>query len=158
MISAQNAVALFIRQLRETVSYGIGVAYSTDFGQPFPLPVLAFNWNNGSTLSWENILPVSSELWYRASERLRLGAVLGLEGGNFRGDPDIFGVANPELRYSVLMVGPSASYQLSSAMQFRIDSGLIGHHRFEFFDGDEEAASFNVKPSAFLRAAIQLGG
>lgn len=153
-----QAVALFIRQVSERFSYGIGAAYSTDFGQPIPMPVLALNWNNGNKLSWNTILPVSSELLHQTSEKLQLGLVLGLDGGNYHGDPDIFETSDPELRYSVMTFGPTARFRLSNLLQLNVNAGVIGYHRFEFFAGNDEVGSYNLKPSAFFRAGFQFGG
>jgi hypothetical protein len=150
--------AIFIRQFSEAFSFGFGAAHSTRFGEPLPLPVLAFSWNNGTNLNWDTILPVSSEFWYRSSERLRLGLVFGVDGNNYHGDPDIFGVANPQLRHSVTTFGPSARYRLANRLQLNVDSGLIGFHRFEFYDGNDQQASFNMKPSAFFRVGLVFGG
>ena len=58
---ALQVVAIFIRQWSERFSFGFGAAYSTLFGEPLPLPVLTFDWNNGNNLSWNAIVPVSSE-------------------------------------------------------------------------------------------------
>ncbi len=81
-----EVAAILVRRFSEQFSFGFGAAYSTQFGEPIPLPVLAFDWNNGTNLSWNTILPVSSELWYQSSERLQLGLVLGVDGNNYRGD------------------------------------------------------------------------
>jgi hypothetical protein len=153
-----QTVAVFIRQISESLSMGLGAAYSTQFGEPFPLPILAIDWNNGKNLLWKTILPVSSELWYQQSEKVQLGLVLAVEGNNYHGDPDIYGVGDPQMRYSVVTVGPSARLRLSNWLQLQVDGGLIGYHRFEFFDGDDEVASFNLKPFAFGRIGLSIGG
>ena len=153
-----QVVAVLIRQFNEKFSFGFGAAYSNQFGEPIPLPVLAFDWNNGDNLSWNTILPVSSEFWYQASDRLQLGLVLGSGGNKYHGDPDIFDVADPQLRYSVVTLGPSVGYRLADWLQLNVDSGFIGFHRFEFYDGDDELESFDMKPSAFFRAGLALGG
>ena len=120
--------------------------------------MLAFDWNNGTNLSWNTILPVSSEFWHQSSERLRLGLVFGVDGNNYHGNPDTFGVTNPQLRHSVATFGPSARYRLSNRLQLNVDSGIIGFHRFEFYDGDDQQSSFNMKPFAFFRAGFVFGG
>ena len=153
-----EVAAIFIRQFSEQFSFGFGAAYSTQFGEPIPLPVLAFDWNIGTNLRWNTILPVSSEFWYQSSGRLQLGLALGVDGNNYRGDPEIFGVADPQLRYSVMTFGPSARYRLANRLQLTVDSGFIGLHRFEFYDGDDAQASFSMKPSVFFRAGFVFGG
>ena len=155
---ALQAVAIFIRQFSEQFSFGFGAAYSTRFGEPLPLPVLAFDWNNGKNLSWSAILPASSEFWYQSSEKLRLGMVLGVDGYDYHGDPDIYGVTDPRLRYSVTTLGPATRYRLTERMDLNVDFGFSGFHRFEFYDGDDEQHSFNLKSSVFFRAGFVFGG
>jgi hypothetical protein len=90
-----QAVTVFIRKFRPQFSFGFGTVYSTQFGQPFPLPVLAINWNNGKNLRWDTILPVSSTFRYTPTPKLDLGLALGLDGNNYHMvalfyDPAIF--------------------------------------------------------------------
>lgn len=132
-----QAAAIAIRHYSERFSLGLGVAYSTQFGDAAPLPVLAFDWNNGKNLQFKAILPVSLEFWCRHSERLDVGLVTAGDGNNFHGDPDIYGVENPNLRYTMLTLGPVARINVTSWVQLHLEAGLIGLHRFEFFDGDD---------------------
>ena len=68
----------------------------------------ALGWSRSCrSLSWNAILPVSSEFWYQSSEKLQLGLVLGLDGNDYHGDPDIFSATDPQLRYSVVTLGTS---------------------------------------------------
>ena len=155
---ALQVVAIFVRQFSEQFSFGFGAAYSTLFGEPLPLPVLTFDWNNGKNLSWSAILPASSEFWYQSSEKLLIGLVLNVDGQDYHGDPDIYGVSDPRLRYSVTTLGPATRYRLANRLQLNIDFGFGVFHRFEFYDGDDEQNSFNMKPSVFFRAGFMFGG
>lgn len=153
-----QAVSIFIRQYSERLSIGYGAAYSTQFGSVVPLPVLAVDWNNGSNLMVKAILPVSLEFWYRPGARVDFGLVVAGDGNNFNGDPDIYDVTSPELRYTMLTLGPAARIKLSNHMLLNLEAGLVGLHRFEFYDGDDEVASYDLKPSRYFRLGIQFGG
>lgn len=153
-----QAAVIFIRHYSERFSLGLGAAYSTQFGSAVPLPVLAFDWNNGKNLMAKAILPVSLEFWYRPGQRVDLGLLVSGDGDNYRGDPDIYEVADPELRYTMLTLGPAAKINLARKLHLNLEAGLIGLHRFEFYDGDEEEASFDLKPSQYVRVGLQYGG
>jgi hypothetical protein len=153
-----QAAAIFIRHFSERFSLGLGAAYSTQFGSAAPLPVLALDWNNGKNLMAKAILPVSLEFWYRPSQRLDLGLLVSGDGNNFHGDPDIYQAVNPELRYTMLTVGPAARISLSKHTRLNVEGGIIGLHRFELFDGDNEEASYDLKPSQYVRIGLQYGG
>ena len=71
---------------------------------------------------------------------------------------DIYGVTDPRLRYSVTTLGPATRYRLTGRMDLNVDFGFSGFHRFEFYDGDDEQNSFNLKSSVFFRAGFVFGG
>lgn len=153
-----QAAAIFIRHFSERFSLGFGAAYSTQFGSAVPLPVLAFDWNNGRNMMVRGILPASFEFWYRPDARFDLGLVVSGDGNNFHGDPAIYQVTNPELRYTMLTVGPAVKVNLSKLIHLRAEAGLIGLHRFEFYDGDNESGSYDLEPSQYLRFGLEVSG
>lgn len=150
-----QAAAVFIRHFSERFSIGLGAAYSTQFGSAAPLPVLTFDWNSGKNLTAKAILPTSLEFWYSPSQRVDLGLLVSGDGNNFCFDPDIYPVANPELRYTMLTVGPVARINLSKHVCLNVETGIIGLHRFEFYDGDNEIVSNDLKPSQYFRLGLQ---
>ncbi len=152
----QTAI-IFIRHFSERFSLGLGAAYSTQFGSQEPVPILAFDWNNGKNLMARAILPASLEFWYRHSPRLDLGLLVSGDGNNFHADPDIYEVVSPELRYTMLTIGPAAKINLAKGLYLNLEAGLIGLHRFEFYDGDTEVASYDLKPSQYVRIGLQYG-
>lgn len=153
-----QAAAIGIRHFSDRFSLGFGAAYSTQFGSAVPLPVLAVDWNNGKNLSVRAILPTSLEFWYRPGPMFDLGLLVSGDGDNFRGDPEIYEIASPELRYTMLTVAPAMKINVSRQFQLNFEAGLIGLHRFEFYDGDEEAGSFDLKPSQYVRVGLRYGG
>jgi len=153
-----EAAVVFVRQFSERWALGFGAAYSNQFGEPLPLPVLAFEWNNGSNLRANGIVPVNLEFWYLPNPKLELGLVVRGDGNRYHGDPDIYGVDNPQARYSALTLGPSARIHLSKALHLNVEGGFIPFHRFEFYDGDEKDSNYSLKPGGYLRAGIQIGG
>jgi len=152
-----QAAAIFIRHFSEKFSLGFGAAYTTQFGSGEVVPILALDWNNGKNLMAKAILPASLEFWYRPGARVDLGFLLSGDGNNFRGDTGVYHVANPELRYTMLTVGPAVRIRLAGPVRLHIEGGIIGLHRFEFFDGDTETASHDLKPSQYARIGLMFG-
>jgi len=155
-----QAVLVFIRQYSQKLSIGYGAAYANTFGEPFPLPILALEWNNGKNMKLSTILPVSSEFWYRANPLLDLGLSLKVAGNQYRGDPDIYNVSIPMMRYSVGTFGPSIKFRFSKGMSIGIDSGITFLRRFEFFDNEKkkEVNDYTLKNTVFVRFNLQIGG
>ena len=152
-----QAAAIFIRHFSDRLSLGFGAAYTTQFGSGEVVPVLAFDWNNGKNLMARGIIPTSLEFWYRPGPRVDLGLVVSGDGNNFRGDPDIYQVQNPEVRYTMLTVGPAVRISLAPFIRLNMEGGIIGFHRFEFFDGDTESSSHDLKPSQYARIGVTFG-
>ena len=87
-------------------------------------------------------------------------SILSVDGNQYHGDPDIYGVDVPYLRYSVGTIGPSLRAMVGPGIGLQVDSGFSFQRRFEFFDGDDEEnlSDYSLKNSAFLRVTLQYGG
>jgi hypothetical protein len=151
-----SAVAVFIKKYRETLSIGYGIAYVPDFGQPFPIPILAVQWNNGKNKRIECIIPVQFDYTYQHSNNLQLGFHFGMDGNQYHGDKTQYNVLNPQLRYSVGTVGPTLKYRLYKILMLNASAGMTMMRRFEFFDGDDLAGSYDLKSSGFIRFGLSL--
>ena len=152
-----QAVAVFIRAYSERLQVGYGAAWSNTFGQPFPLPVLAVQWNNGSNIRISSILPANLEAWYAPSQRLELGLQLSVDGNRYHGDPDIYAVNNPLVSYSVGTVGPALNYHLSEGTSVGLSAGRTFTRRFEFFDGGKDVQDVSLENSNFIKVQVQIG-
>jgi len=152
---------VFVYKFSPNFSLGAGLAYSRQFGEPMPLPVIALDWNNGSNLKAKAIIPASLELWYMLSQRFELGLVLSGDGNEYHGDPKRYGGDNPKLKYSVFTLGPSLKYRLNESWSFLIDGGYTFQRRFEFTNDIgklEVEENYDLKNAAYVRIGFQLGG
>jgi len=127
-----EAALVFVYKFSPKFSLGGGLAYSRQFGEPMPLPVIALDWNNGSNMRARAILPSNLEFWYMMSPKFELGLILGGDGNEYHGDPKRYGGDNPKLKYSVFTLGPSLKYRLNESWSFLIDGGYTFQRRFEF--------------------------
>lgn len=153
-----QAVLAGIRRTSPKFAFGLGAAYSTQFGEPLPLPVLLFDWSNGKKLRWTTLLPAESEFWYAHSNRMQLGLLLKVKGNNFQGDPGRYSSTDPQLRYSVVTFGPSARLSLARNLVLQADAGVVPYHRLDLYDGTTEVESFRLNESAFFRLGFRFGG
>jgi hypothetical protein len=87
-----------------------------------------------------------------------IGLVVAGDGNNFHGDPDTYLVDNPRMRYTMLTAAPAAKFYISPAMHIKLEAGMIGLHRFEFYDDDIEYGSYDLKPNYYVRAGLHFGG
>ncbi len=156
-----EATLVFVRKYSEKFSLGFGAAYSRQFGEPFPMPVLALEWNNGSNLRASAIIPASFELWYMMSSKVELGLVLAGDGNMYHGDEKRYGGTKPRMTYSVLTFGPSLKYRFSKIFSLNVDGGYTFLRTFEFTNeigGNEVKNSFDLKNTGYVRIGFQIGG
>ena len=151
-----QVVAIFVRVYSQRFQVGYGIAWANTFGQPFPLPVLSANWNDGGRVRVSTILPASLEVWYAASPRTELGLQCNISGNRYHLDPDIHGVTNPLLKYSVITMGPSFNRRFADGIVVRIHGGLSLQRRFELADGDEELVDYGLESAGFARVQVEV--
>jgi hypothetical protein len=146
------------RHFGQRFAFGLGVAYSTQFGSAVPMPLLSLDWNNGAKWSAKVLVPASLEVWYHHSQRLGLGLLLTGDGDNYRFDPGKYREVSPEpeLRYTMMTIGVAGRVTLSKRICLNAESGVIGLHRFEFYSGDKEVVSNDLTPSHYVRLGLQL--
>ena len=152
---------IFIYKFSPKFSLGGGLAYSRQFGEPLPLPVLVLDWNNGSNMKARAILPANLEIWYMWNPRFELGLVLSGDGNEYHGDPGRYGGDNPKMKYSVFTMGPSLKYRLNESWSFLIDGGYTFQRRFEFTNeiGSTEVEEIlDLENAGYVRIGFQLGG
>jgi len=155
-VSFESAI-VFVRNFNPKFAAGIGLAYSRQFGEPLPIPVIALEWNNGKNMKSSIIFPVSFDFWYRINKNIDLGLVLGGDGNQYHGDPDKYGVDNPQLRYSTFTLGPSIKLRLMPFMSINVDGGYTFLRRFEFYDGNTKSRTLDLKNASFVRIGFSIG-
>ena len=146
-----------IRTVNDRWALGFGTGYNPRFGQHYPMPVLAVRWNDGDKQAFEAILPMSMTYRYLARPGLELGLGLELEGNSYHGDPEIYGVENPQMRYSLARFGTSVEFGIGPGANLSLKSGIAFGRRFEFFDGMHEVASYDLASAGFVQASVVVG-
>jgi hypothetical protein len=138
-------------------SLGAGVAYQRNFGDPIPLPFVLVKWAIGPRVALDALLPMNATLLYSPSETFDVGVFAEVGGNEYHGDPKKFGVGNPLLKYSVAAAGPVVQVHVTPWARLTLKGGATFVRRFEFFDGSEEASSFNLDQSWFVQGGLQIG-
>jgi hypothetical protein len=152
-----QAIAGLGRHFSEKLTFYFGLGYFRDFGEPLLFPAVRLEWDNGSNLKATVMPPLDVELWYLPNQALELGLLIKTAGNQYHGDPDIYGADNPQLRYSVTTLGPSARVNILPWLHLNLEGGITFLRRFEFFDGDEEALSIDLEQTGFFRVGFDFG-
>jgi hypothetical protein len=114
-------------------------------------------WRISPQVMLDALLPMNVSVLYTPAPMLEVGVFAELSGNRYHGDPDKFGVDNPQLKYSVAAAGPMVRWHLTRWAHLTLKGGYTFMRRFEFFDGDDEANSLNLKQAWFVQGGLQVG-
>jgi hypothetical protein len=153
-----EAALVGVYSFSERFAVGLGAGYNPRLGMQFPMPVLALRWLPMPMLRFEAIMPQNATVAFLPHPIISLGLEGTLEGGSYHGDPDRYGVANPQLRYSLAKAGPTVTVNPAPWLHLQLAGGYGFMRRLEFFDGTDELGSFDLNGAAYARAGIALGG
>ena len=160
---AIEGAVLATRPLGERSGIGVGFAYTTTFGAPFPIPLLQLEhrgtlWRDGPAWRGNALLPSSLEAWIIPARRLEVGLQLRTLGDRHHLTERGHTLSRPYSDYFDTVLGPSANVFLTSWMKVGIESGVSLHRQMQVTDGRDEVIRFEPNSSAFLRWQVTLGG
>ncbi len=147
----------FMKNYGKNLQVGYGLAYMRDFGRPLPLPFIYFEWNNGDRLSAQGLVPTDVTVSWKMNPMIDLMLAFKIVGDRHHGDPDIFGVKNPQLEYSEGTLSPSVNIHLKQWLHLNLESGYAAYRNMEFLDSDESASSYDLEKTVYFRMGIVLG-
>jgi hypothetical protein len=161
-VAVEGAVLASRRVGRRTV-LGAGVAYSSTFGVPLPIPLLQVErqgalWDGGPGWRGSALLPSSVETWVVPSRRVEVGVQLRTLGNRHHLTGGDTGLSKPFSDYFDTVVGPSANVYLTSWMTVGIESGISVYRQMQITDGRDEVISFEPDQAGFLRWQVTIGG
>jgi len=138
---------------------GLGVAYSTTFGKPLPLPIATFRYESGGRWHASGYLPADADLWYRLSSSSEFGLVAHAEGSLYH-IPEVFpagsSIEDPEVQYLSVLFGPAVQTQINR-VKFTVKGGLT-YQSLSLFDGTDKIdnSKYDLKPGAFVNTGIEI--
>jgi hypothetical protein len=160
---AIEGALLASRRVGERSVLGFGVAYTTTFGAPFPIPLLQLErqgalWSGGPAWRGSALLPSTLEAWVVPAQRLEVGVQVRTLGDRHHLTEGGHALSRPYSDYFDTVIGPSANVYLTSWMTVGLESGISLHRQVQVTDGRDEVISFEPDQSAFLRWQITIGG
>jgi hypothetical protein len=142
---------------KNNFTLGAGLAYTWDFGDPIPLPFLYVDWNISSKLNISGILPANLAITYMLFSFIDVGLLASIGGNRYHGDPDKFGVDNPQMKYSLATVGPKVQIHFTKWLHLNLEGGYTIFRNFSFWDGPTEVSNFDMENTFYLRASTVIG-
>jgi hypothetical protein len=117
---AFQASVLAVKKIKEGLSAGGGLIFTTRLGSPLLIPCLQLKYKQNRS-AFDIMLPAFISYTYQvdAKERLKVGLRVAINGANFNIGLYNFskGTAMDRLNYSRTNLGPTISYQLAKMLQ-----------------------------------------
>ena len=153
--------AVFVdKQLGESLTMGLGIARSSNFGRVLLLPILHILYFGGSTFMLDVLLPSRAELWFYPTKSLEAGVAISLSGSQYA-----IGEANPlqanQFGFANATVSPILRYNLFSKFYLSTELGYTFVRRVELVNNRLEGEArfvqqFNPANIWFLRLGMQV--
>ncbi|MFQ3596994.1 MAG: DUF6268 family outer membrane beta-barrel protein [Chloroherpetonaceae bacterium] len=153
--------AFFIdRQMSESLTLGLGIARSSNFGRVLLLPIVHVLYFGGSSYMLDVLLPSRAELWFYPTKSLEAGVNLSLSGSQYA-----IGEANSlsanQFGFANATVSPIARYNLFSKFYLSTELGYTFVRRVELVDNRLKGEArfvqqFNPNNTWFLRFGVQV--
>jgi hypothetical protein len=160
---AIEGAVLASRRTGERSVLGFGVAYTTTFGAPFPIPLLQLErqgalWSGGPAWRGSALLPSTVEAWIIPARRLEVGVQVRTLGDRHHLTEGGQTLSTPYSDYFDTVLGPTVIAHLTPWLKVNLESGVSLYRQVQVTDRRDEVISFEPDQSAFLRWQVTIGG
>jgi hypothetical protein len=154
----------FTVKVLENLVLGATAGYTIGFA--FPYPILFIQWDITDRLQLLGFLPMFASLQLSVSQYLDLGINAELEFRSHHGDPDKYGVDNPQFSYINMRAGPFVQLNLGEVkmgeetygiVHLLIEGGYYFYRNWGFLDGAEPRIGMTLDGAFFVRGGLILG-
>lgn len=153
------------RRFRDEVTLGAGLAYSSTFSLPIPLPTLILGLHHGDWLEVDVILPAKVEVAVSPTPKIALGVRGAIEGSTWNLDApppalvEPLGAAPPErirLEARTISVGPTAAFRVVGPLLLEAAGGVGFARKLEIVDAenDERSTRIDLAPAPLVRFGL----
>ena len=151
-----QAAVSFTKKKNKTFFYGLGLSVNTRFGEPLLMPLVQIRkiYDNSEL---NLILPASINYRYDVSEKLKLGASLVVNGGQFNIHSEIANTNTKyyeQIDYSRVILGPKLIYRVNNLLILESFAGVAASRTFKLTDGDNSRFDFSLENGSFIQVGI----
>lgn len=144
-------------EFNDSFTLGAGAAYDRRTGRLAPLPAVLLNLRLGERARIRGFVPAYVNAEYRATDWLDVGLRGTFEGNRFHLGEEKFGVADLELAYSTLNLGPKLTFSLNDWVHLDVYAAGAVYRRYEIFRDDDSFAKYSLSPVLAYGARFWIG-
>lgn len=155
-----TAMVVTERQMNDKLSWGLGAAFTSNFGSLLPIPIITLRWDDGESWSASAFLPSSFDIWYRTSDKFRFGLSAAAEGQQYHTAilPNASKSDNLQLQYISANMGPAVRWSPLSSFALTLRGG-VAFQSLLFFDGTKKIkdTNYSLDPCGFVQIGTEIG-
>lgn len=147
--------AFLSKRVSDNFSWGLGLAYTTRFGEPLVLPMVEIKHENERFKFAARIPSKIEALWSSKSGKVSYGVKAAVNGSQFNLTSDS---SNPvgNIRFSRINLGPVVNYQIKGPVYFTAFTGISMNRKYEIKSDLLGDLDFNSENGLFVSAGLFL--
>lgn len=153
-----NGMLQFVKKKSDRFSYGGGVAYTSRFGEPIPIPTLQLTFSSKNS-KLQVLLP-RRIAYDRYFGKFTAGLLVAVSGSRYNVNytrTNAFDVIEPvdKLAYTRVVFGPSLGYRMGK-IQLEASGGITVARQVELQGGLFEDENYDIANGPFFRLGIAI--
>jgi len=136
----------------ENRRYTLGVGYSSQFGEPAPIPIMSIS-QSLNTWRWSVGFPSGVRVVYDVTEKVSVGSYVLFTGGHYRINHEK--TADAHLNYTAVKAGVGGEYHLYKNWHIQGRVGSTLSQRVEVKEGSQKRLSLETDSGLFIDAVLR---
>jgi hypothetical protein len=152
-----QASLAYFREVSEQLNYGIGLIYTSRFGYPRVLPLLALNYKR-EEVKYEITLPVLLQATWAYNKGLSYSLKLSVGGSQYNAaqGAQFNGIPVDAVNFSRILIGPEIGIRLKRQLYLTVFGGISVRRLFELNSDSGPTQDLGVNNGAFISTKISI--
>lgn len=147
----------YFRDVNNRLNFGVGGLYTSRFGRPQFLPLLAFNYY-GANVKYNLTLPLTLQVTWAYEKRLSYGLVISVNGSQYNTSQAtrFFTSTIDAIDFSRVLIGPELGIRLKGPLHLTLSGGICTRRVLQLNARGGQDQDLSLDAGAFLTAKFSL--
>jgi hypothetical protein len=147
----------YYREVSERFNYGIGIIYTSRFGYPLLLPLIALN-HKREKVKYDITLPVLLKATWAYDKNLSFALKFSVNGSQFNTaqNAEFNNIPVDAVNFSRILIGPELGIRLKKQLFLTFYGGISVRRLFELNSDSGPTQDLGLNDGAFVSAKISI--
>jgi hypothetical protein len=147
----------YYRDVSKRFNYGVGVIYTSRFGSPLVLPLIALN-HKREKVRYAITLPVFLQATWAYNKNLNYGIKFSVNGSQYNPaqDAQFNAISIDDVNFSRVLFGPELGIRLKGPVYLTLYGGISFRRVFKFNSNSGPDQDLGLNDGAFVSAKISI--